>query len=127
VRRWRRHYNKSFRPRPRLGGTISGVSERSAKVGSPRSSALVEVLVLVESCTGVHGCLTSRALHLTVTAACFCVTSEAAVGAEVVRLMDLGALAVASSGPTPWRHGCVPCQRTSTAGFCCIFFKAFMR
>jgi hypothetical protein len=41
-------------------------------------------------------------------AASFCATGGAAVGAEVVRLMDLGVLAVASSGPRPWKHGVRP-------------------
>jgi hypothetical protein len=50
----------------------------------------------------------SRTLRLAVTATYFCVTSGAAVGAKVVRLMDLGVLAVASSSSRPWRHGVHP-------------------
>lgn len=101
-------WNKSFRPRLCLGGTSSGAGERSVKVGSPGSGALVEVSVLGESCTGVRHRLSTRALRLAVTAAAFCVTGGVADGAEVVWLMDLGVLAVASSDLRPWRHGVRP-------------------
>jgi hypothetical protein len=101
-------WNKSFRSRPHLGGTSSGAGERSVKVGSPGSGTLVEVSVLGGSCTGVCGRPTSRALRLAATATCFCTTGGAAVGVEMVRLMDLGVLAVASSDPRPWRHGVCP-------------------
>jgi hypothetical protein len=78
------------------------------KVGSPGSGVLLEVSVLGESCIGVRGHPASRVLRLARMAASFCATSGAAVGAEVVRLMDLGVLAVASSGPRPWKHGVHP-------------------
>lgn len=120
-------WNKSFRPRPYLGGVVSGAGERPVKAGSDGAggSATAELrLVLGDSDVGVHSSLLKPGMVLTVVM----FYRGMAKGLVEARWMDWLLFFAAC-----WRwvlfhgrrsSGCVPGRCASTLFFFCGSFQS---